>query len=176
MCPRRRTVSDADLIDAAMRAVTARGNDPLRLSDVADASGLAPATLIQRFGSREALLDAVGLAFVGQVSAAFAVRGSSQLDRIVGGLSGIDGARHLIFLASRPAAGAAYSLELRKQIGFCLAEAIETLELPPCDIAPLARRIQLAYLGLAAAALLEAIPLSKAAIAPLLAEILADLS
>jgi hypothetical protein len=141
-------------------------------SRAAVASGYVYRMWLQRFGSRDALLDAIGLAFVGQVSAAFALRRDSQIDRIGAALAHIDIVRHLTFLAARPAARSEYSLELRKQIGYCLAEAIETLELPPCDVAALTRRIQLAYLGLAAAALLEARTLSEADLTSALAELL----
>jgi AcrR family transcriptional regulator len=174
MSPRPKTISDASLVDTALHVLAARGAGRLRLSDVAAASGLAPATLLQRFGSRDALLDAIGNALVGQVSAAFAVRSSSQVRRVVLGLSAIDIVRHLAFLAARPGAGAAYSQELRKQVGYCLAEAVETRELAQCDIADLSRRIQLAYLGLAAAALLETRPLEEAELNLLIDQIIAD--
>ncbi len=48
-----------------------------------------------------------------------------------------------------------YALELRKQISLSLAAAMEAGELPRCEVARLARTIQISALGAAAAALLE---------------------
>jgi AcrR family transcriptional regulator len=59
MSPRPRTASDADLLMAAARAVTRVGPARLTLADVAREAGVAPATLVQRFGSKRGLLLAL---------------------------------------------------------------------------------------------------------------------
>jgi AcrR family transcriptional regulator len=56
MSPRPRSTSDADILAAVMRAVGRVGPVRLTLADIAHEAQLAPATLIQRFGSKRALL------------------------------------------------------------------------------------------------------------------------
>lgn len=53
---RPRTVSDADILAAAARAVATVGPARLTLAVVAASAGVSPATLVQRFGSKRALL------------------------------------------------------------------------------------------------------------------------
>jgi AcrR family transcriptional regulator len=53
---RPRTRTDAQVLDAALRAVSARGVARLTLADVAREAGLAASTLAERFGSKRALL------------------------------------------------------------------------------------------------------------------------
>jgi AcrR family transcriptional regulator len=57
--PRPRTVDDAAVLAAAGRAVAAVGPGRLTLAHVAEAAGLSPATLVQRFGSKRGLLLAL---------------------------------------------------------------------------------------------------------------------
>lgn len=57
--PRPRTVSDDAVLDAAAALIGSVGPARLTLAHVADASGLAPATLVQRFGSKRGLLLAL---------------------------------------------------------------------------------------------------------------------
>ena len=52
MAGRPRTHSDDALLDATFRAVGAVGPARLTLADVAREAGVAPATLVQRFGSK----------------------------------------------------------------------------------------------------------------------------
>lgn len=56
--PRRPTVSDDAILDAVGRAAARLGVSRLRLRDVGDEVGLAPPTLVLRFGSKRALLSA----------------------------------------------------------------------------------------------------------------------
>lgn len=55
---RRRSIEDADLLDAALALMTAEGPDAITFASVSTATGLAPATLVQRFGSKPALVKA----------------------------------------------------------------------------------------------------------------------
>src|SRR4051794_26490303 len=56
--PRKRTISDQDLLDAALVVVRAAGPEALTFAAAASASGLAASTLVQRFGSKAGLLRA----------------------------------------------------------------------------------------------------------------------
>jgi len=53
---RPRQASDEDLLKATFRAITALGPARLTLADVAREAGVTPAVLVQRFGSKRALL------------------------------------------------------------------------------------------------------------------------
>lgn len=55
---RRRSIADADLLDAALALMAANGPDAVTFASVSAATGLAPATLVQRFGSKPALVKA----------------------------------------------------------------------------------------------------------------------
>jgi AcrR family transcriptional regulator len=59
MSPRARTVSDATILVATARMISRVGPARLTLADVGDEVGLAPATLLQRFGSKRGLLIAL---------------------------------------------------------------------------------------------------------------------
>jgi AcrR family transcriptional regulator len=56
--PRKRTVSDRDLLDAALVVVRSDGPDALTFGALARESGLAASTIVQRFGSNPGLLRA----------------------------------------------------------------------------------------------------------------------
>jgi AcrR family transcriptional regulator len=56
--PRKRSIPDQDLLDAALVIVRADGPDALSFGTLAPQVGLAPSTIVQRFGSRPALLQA----------------------------------------------------------------------------------------------------------------------
>lgn len=54
--PRPRQASDEDILRAAFRAIARLGPARLTLADVAGEAGVSPAALVQRFGSKRALL------------------------------------------------------------------------------------------------------------------------
>lgn len=56
--PRRRTIPDADLLDAALVVVRRAGPEALTFAAAAHRSGLAASTIVQRFGSKAGLLRA----------------------------------------------------------------------------------------------------------------------
>src|SRR4029453_18482115 len=56
MAPRPRTVSDADLINATIRVMSRLGPVKLTLAEVAKEAGVTAATLVQRFGSKRAMM------------------------------------------------------------------------------------------------------------------------
>src|SRR5579862_5603746 len=53
--PRRKTISDEAVLTAAARVMFAGGPSDFTLADVAAAAGIAPATLVQRFGDKQGL-------------------------------------------------------------------------------------------------------------------------
>lgn len=57
--PRRKQVSDTDVLDVALDVLHTRGPQSLTFAALAEASSLAPATLVQRFGSKAGLLRRV---------------------------------------------------------------------------------------------------------------------
>src|SRR5215212_10096445 len=68
---RPRTASDVTILAAASRAIARLGPARLTLADVAREVGLAPATLVQRFGSKRGLLLALASASSGSADACF---------------------------------------------------------------------------------------------------------
>ena len=69
---RRKVTPDVDVLTATMRVVSRVGPGKLTLADVAAEAGLAPATLLQRFGSKRGLLLAVAEQGMGGVDECFA--------------------------------------------------------------------------------------------------------
>src|SRR5512141_2548614 len=102
MSPRKRSVTDQHVIAAAARAALRHGTEHVRLTDVAPASGLAAPTLVQRFGSREGLLEAIGHHFTAEVTAAFDLPAGSELAALTIALSRLAILEHLRFFAARP--------------------------------------------------------------------------
>jgi AcrR family transcriptional regulator len=56
--PRKRTIPDEDLLDAALGLVREVGPEAVSFGTLATRVGLAPSTLVQRFGSKAGLLHA----------------------------------------------------------------------------------------------------------------------
>ena len=173
MSPRPKRVNDIDLLAAATRTAIRLGAEHTRLSDVAVESGLAPATLIQRYGSRKGVLDAVSSGIAAQVAAALRDVNPLSVHDIAHPLASLDSVSHVAFFAGRRSGAPAYATELRKQIGFMLGRGVEVGWIAPCDIATLARQIQVGFLGLTIVCLLEHLPLQADAIAVMIEEILA---
>src|SRR5262245_48730047 len=69
--PRRRKVSDEDIFAAAQRAMTHRGPHELTLADIAAEAGVSAGRLVQRFGSKRALLLTLLERFAGSAGAVF---------------------------------------------------------------------------------------------------------
>lgn len=86
MVGRPRTVSEADILVGAARAMIQHGPARLTLAIVANAVGLAPATLVQRFGSKRGLLLALARQSVATTPQRFAqayARGGSPSGTLV---------------------------------------------------------------------------------------------
>lgn len=55
--PRPKTISDEDILDRALPLMAAAGPAGFTLADVAREVGVAPATLLQRFGGKQTLIE-----------------------------------------------------------------------------------------------------------------------
>jgi AcrR family transcriptional regulator len=73
MSPRPRTVTDQTILGAAHRVINRLGPHGFTLADVSAEVGLAPATLVQRFGSKRGLLLAFAQSGVDYASECFTV-------------------------------------------------------------------------------------------------------
>ena len=162
--PRRRTVDDDAILDATLRAVGHVGPARLTLADVAAEAGLAPATLLQRFGSKRGLLLAVSERSAARAGAGLrrAREGRrSPLAALRAGLLEDAGgvadpqvfANHLAFLQLELADPEfhrhvqAHAERVGREIRALLDLALAQGELRETDAAQLARSVQTAYNG-----------------------------
>ena len=152
------------MLDATARAVGRTGPLRMTLADVADEVGVTPSALVQRFGSKKALLLALAERGLGQVDARFA-RARAACPTRTGALveALAEGARPLG--TPRQMAGSLAFLQidltdpdfhrvtlihldrLRAGIRALLAEAVAEGELRACDLDALARALEVAYHG-----------------------------
>jgi AcrR family transcriptional regulator len=72
MSPGRQKVTDEEVFAAAQRAMTRQGPHELTLADIAAQAGVSPGRLVQRFGSKRALLLALAEQFAGSAGTVFA--------------------------------------------------------------------------------------------------------
>jgi AcrR family transcriptional regulator len=72
MSPSPRKASDDDIFAAAQRAMMRRGPHELTLADIAAEAGVTPGRLVQRFGSKRALLLTQSERFAGSAGGVFA--------------------------------------------------------------------------------------------------------
>jgi len=72
MSPRRQKVSDDEVFAAAQRAMTRQGPHELTLAEIASEAGVSAGRLVQRFGSKRALLLALAERFSGSAGPVFA--------------------------------------------------------------------------------------------------------
>jgi len=159
MSPRPRSLPDSEILLAATRVIQRLGPSRLTLADVAREVGLAPATLMQRFGSKRGLLLAVagqGASGVREQFAAIRARSRSPLRAIQ------EVARCMAAMAKTPEALAnhlaflemdladrdfhrlalAHARQFRAELRSLLDEAIRAGELRPFPSARLADAVQ----------------------------------
>jgi AcrR family transcriptional regulator len=159
MSPRPRETSDTEILQAAFRAIAHLGPARLTLADVAREAGVSPAALVQRFGSKRALLlaaaaDAAGghaYIFPGlrarHRSAVKALLGLAECMRVLGDTPA-QIAHSLAFLqidltdpeflVHAQASSAGFHAGIRGLV----ADAIAARELVACDASRLARALQ----------------------------------
>jgi AcrR family transcriptional regulator len=159
MSPRPRTTSDEQIMTATMRAMSRLGPVRLTLAAVAKEAGVSAATLVQRFGSKRALLLTLCRAAADSGDACFvqvrAAHPGSPLTALMAAATEMarmtrtpeEMSNHLAFLQidlSDPDFYR-YLLEMSRKtlIGYdaLLREAVAAGELRRCDTARLARAI-----------------------------------
>ena len=159
MSPRPRTVSDATIIEATARMISRVGPGRLTLADVGGEVGLAPATLLQRFGSKRGLLLALVEQSVQSVDARFASVRAACTSALAAAIAAAgEMAEHVrtpeelannlaffqIDLSDPDFHGLALEHSRRVRAGYeaLLGEAIVGGELIECDTAALASALQ----------------------------------
>jgi AcrR family transcriptional regulator len=159
MCPRPRETTDAAILEATGRAIARFGPARLTLAHVAAEVGVAPATLMQRFGSKRGLLLALarqGSGAAGQEYAAIRAAHPSPLAALFAVADCMAGmaptpealANHLAFLHIDLTDPDFHRLALdqaraaRGEIRAFLDAAVKAGELAPCDTERLARGVQ----------------------------------
>jgi AcrR family transcriptional regulator len=158
MTPRPRSITDADILAAAGKTIIRLGPARMTLADVAREAGLAPATLMQRFGSKRGLLLALAKAALDDVEPCFqrtrAAR-RSPLAAVIAAATDMTQyvtspeqlANSLAFLQmdlSDPDFSAVAAENSRRMLaGYrqLLDEAVTAGELAPCNTARLARAV-----------------------------------
>ncbi|WP_051752610.1 TetR/AcrR family transcriptional regulator [Streptosporangium amethystogenes] len=161
--PRPRTVSDEAIFAAVSEVVSQVGPARLTLAAVAKKAGLSPATLVQRFGSKRALLLSLHQGDTEYVRRRLRVAGSRNgiLDTLLDNLAALAEpvsdpvafSNHLAVLhqdLSDPefhAQARAHARAMREEIHDLLVRATEAGELLPTDLAQLARSVQSTYNG-----------------------------
>jgi AcrR family transcriptional regulator len=166
MSPRPRGVSDASILKATAQAIGRMGPNRLTLADVAREAGVAPATLVQRFGSKRGLLLALARtsmegATLEPFRAALAAKGPA-LDALINLLATCSGtfvktpeelANHLAFLQIDLSDADFYAIaleqakQIRAGIHILLDAAVHAGELEAQDTLRLAQALQAAYNG-----------------------------
>ena len=71
MSPGRQRTSDDEVFAAVQRAMTRRGPHELTLADIAGEAGVSPGRLVQRYGSKRALLLLLAERFAGSAGSVF---------------------------------------------------------------------------------------------------------
>lgn len=162
--PRPRSITDEQIIAATVAAIGRHGPARLTLAHVADEAGVSPAALIQRFGSKAALLAAVAERGSGQAETVFdatAARGGAPLVTLREALADFAGdigdrtqfANHMAMLQLDLADPELHRQALdqaavvRRRIEGLLADAVAAGHLRRTDTARLADTVYTAYNG-----------------------------
>jgi AcrR family transcriptional regulator len=158
MSPRPRTISDEEILAATGRVMSRVGPARLTLQDIATEAGLAPATLVQRFGSKRNLLLALSRGATEYVDACFAAARAAHATPLQALLNAAtemarytqkpeEMANHLAWLQLDLSDADFYDQILenarRSQRGYreLLDDAVAAGELKPCDTQRLAQAI-----------------------------------
>lgn len=164
MSPRPRSVSDPEIFAATARVLSRTGPAGLTVAAVAAEAGLAPSSLVQRFGTRRNLLLAFAQQAPGAVRDVFAAaerRAGSPIaalgDALASMVADVGDARelanHVAFLQmdlSDPdfrRHAVAHGLAFRDAARRLILAATAAGELPPGNAAERARQLHLAYNG-----------------------------
>jgi AcrR family transcriptional regulator len=159
MSPRPRLKPDSDVLAGVARVIERLGPSRFTLSDVAKEVGLAPATLVQRFGSKRRMLLAVARQGASGVSEEFArLRAASRsplqaieaVARCMAGMAKTPEAlaNHLAFLEIDLAdrdfhrLALAHSRQFQAELCALIDEAVRAGELRRCPTSRLAGAVQ----------------------------------
>jgi AcrR family transcriptional regulator len=138
---RPRTRTDAEVLSAALRAVSTHGVARLTLGDVAREAGLAPSTVAERFGSKRALL----LAAARHAAAEARLAPGDPVDALVALAGGVGDRRafaHQLALLELDVADPEFRAAGAAHVASVLAQLTERLR-----DAALARALYVAYNG-----------------------------
>ena len=164
MSPRPRQNTDVEILQAAVRAIARLGPARLTLADVAQEAGVTAASLVQRFGSKRALLLAAAADAAGghvYIFSGLREKHRSPLAALLGlsdcmsvmGSTPDEVAHTLAFLQFDLADdeflehAQAGSLGMRAGIASLIRDARAEGELGPCDVKRLAHAVQVALNG-----------------------------
>ncbi len=164
MSPRPATLSDAEILVRATRAVRAHG-PRVSLAKIAEAVGLSSARLVQRFGSRQHLLAEVEASVDSRMLQHFVTGLDAHASPRAGLIESLvalaeRSAKRLYLLSSsyvfdprhlQAPDGALRALERSAEFERVLQSVVERMiavrEFPPCDSAALARAIYVCWVG-----------------------------
>ena len=164
MCPRPRETTDDAILEATARAISRFGPARLTLAHVAAEVGVAPATLMQRFGSKRGLLLALARQGAGATEQQYAAIRSAHpsplaaLFAVADCMAGMAPtpealANHLAFLHIDLTDPDFHQLalvqarEARAELQAILEAAVTAGELKKCDTARLTRAVQVTFGG-----------------------------
>lgn len=159
MSPRPRLLPDSEILQSTTRVIERLGPARLTLADVAREVGLAPATLVQRFGSKRGLLLAVASQGASGVREQFdairatarsPLRAIAEVARCMAGMAKSPEAlaNHLAFLEMDLAdrdfhrLALAHGRQFRAELRSLISDAIRAGELRECRVARLADAVQ----------------------------------
>ena len=161
---RIRTISDEKILNATIELVGRHGVDKLTFASLSSHTGLAPATLVQRFGTKQRLLTAVTkhcLQSMAPTLVAARDEYASPLQAILMAFTSMakavtsvkEFANGQVFfylaLTDKEANALLHksTMESLEKIRQLLNEAVQAKELRPCDTAALALSLQTTYEG-----------------------------
>jgi len=157
--PRPRTATDEAILESTFRVISRIGPSKLTLAHVAKEVGLAPATLLQRFGSKRGLLLALAKGAAESVDACFAALRAEHKSPLAALMAGATTMARMTTTPEELANGLAFlqmdlndpdfhrsalanSSQIVKGYRALIEEAIAAKELVPCDAERLARAVQ----------------------------------
>jgi AcrR family transcriptional regulator len=157
--PRPRTVTDDDILAATARAMSKVPPTRFTLAEVAREVGLAPATLVQRFGSKRGLLLALSAQSAASMDASFEMVRQAHASHVEALLSAATAMARFSATPEELANSIAYlhidlsdaefhrhilesSRAMQRGYRSLLDDAMEAHELIPCDTERLARAVE----------------------------------
>jgi len=162
--PRPRTVSDDEILAATARAMSRVPPTRFTLAEVAQEVGLAPATLVQRFGSKRGLLLALSAQSAGSMDASFEMVRQAHASPLEALLTAATEMARFSPTPEELANSIAYlhidlsdaefhkhilesSRAMQRGYGALLDDALEARELVQCDTERLARAVEAVAAG-----------------------------